>query len=184
MKNQILLFLLATGILFSLSCAEDYKKQQESTKTKIIKVPANRYSGSVHEIILYVNTSEITQGTIAQYASFRQPYYITNEEYTTYVEEGDIVIWRGVSLTDTLDVVNIVRIQHEAGRELLGKNVIQGNGGEPELVVGLIKDVPDDEIMGPKEEKYKIMFEVYNDGVKRNGTFQIDPKLEIPPKNY
>ena len=182
MKNQILLFLVASGTIFLLSCKPDSKQGYVGPKTKVVKVPQNRYSGSIHEITLYVNTSEITQGTIDKYASFRQPYYITNEEYTTYVEEGDIVIWRGVSLTDTLDIVNIVRIQHEAGRKLLGKNVIQGNGGEPEMVVGLVRDAPEGEVMGPKEEKYKIMFDVYNNGVKRNGTFQIDPKLKIPPK--
>lgn len=182
MKNQILLFIAVTGSLFLLSCAQESKQKYQGPKTKIVKVPENRYSGSIHEITLYVNTAEITQGTTDKYASFRQPYYITNEDYTTYVEEGDIVIWRGVSITDTLDIVNIKRIQHEAGRLLLGKNVIQGNGGEPELVVGLIKDDPDPEAMGPKEEKYKIMFEVYNNGTKRNGTFQIDPKLKIPPK--
>lgn len=171
-------------LLFSTGCKENAKTITEGPDRIYIQNPYPAFAGKVHEVTLFVETDKITQTTTEEYANFRQPYYISNEDYTTFVNPGDIVIWKGVSVTDTLDIVNIERIQHHSGRRYLGKNVIQGNKGEPEIVVAMIQKNNNPDNSPRKDEKYEIMFSVYNDGDKRNGTFKIDPKLEVPPKQY
>lgn len=174
--RKVLALSVSSLLIFILACNPNPKAIKEGHDKVIIQLPNQKYSGNIHEITLYVNTSEITQTTTEEYSDFRQPYYVTNEDYTTYVSKGDIIIWRGVSITDTLDTVNITRIQHHAGKKLLGKNVLKGNDGDPEMVVGMIgKDISDQVALD--HEKYIIHFTVYNNGVKRNGNFKIDPKL-------
>ena len=57
---------------------------------------------------------------------------------------------------------------------VFNKNVLNGNGGDPEIVAAtVVKGNVGDAI------KYKIKFTVYNNGVKRPGTFQIDPKVRV-----
>lgn len=182
MKFQM--FFTFCVIILIFGCNSDPQSKSDAQKQVAVQRPDPGFSGTVHEVTLFVNTTDISPSTVNDYADFRQPYYISNEDYTTYVHSGDIVVWKGVSTTDTLDVVSIERIQHESGRFYLGKNVLHGNNGYPELVVGIIKhDTILENIGSPKEEKYKIFFKVFNKGVKKPGTFKIDPKLEIPPKN-
>ena len=174
--RKVLTLSVSTLIILTLACNPNPKAIKEGHDKVIIQLPNQNYSGNIHEITLYVNTSEITQTTTEEYADFRQPYYVPNKDYTTYVSKGDIIIWRGVSVTDTLDTVNITRIQHHKGKELLGKNVLHGNDGSPEMVVGLIgKDKSVDNDLD--HEKYILHLTVFNNGVKRNGNFKIDPKL-------
>lgn len=135
-----------------------------------------------HVITLYVDTSAITQTTIDANANFENPPGSTpNKDFTTEVSKGDIIIWRGESTSNPLgDTVNIRLIRHEYGRQLLGSNALHGNGGDPEMVVAITGD---DISPGVSEEnddgteKYALHFTVYNGGIRRNGTFIIDPKL-------
>lgn len=169
-------------LLLFIGCKDQTKSITEGHDKVIIQNPYPGFAGEVHEITLFVNTTEINNGSIDENADFRQPYYISNEDYTTYVNPGDIVIWRGVSTTDTLDIVNIERIKHIGGRKFLGKPVIQGNKGYPELVVALIQKNNNPGNIARKDEKYDIMFTIYRDSAKQKGPFKIDPKLEMPPE--
>lgn len=175
--KRALIYSISALFIFFLSCNEKSKISPKVEELIISELPDSRFSGKIHEIVLYVNTSEITQTNIEEKANFGQPYYITNEDYTTEVSKGDIIIWRGVSVTDTLDVVNIIRIRHEKGKKLLGKNVLQGNDGDPEMVVGMIGNDQAGDDNELEYEKYTLHFTVYNNGTKRNGDFKIDPKI-------
>lgn len=101
---------------------------------------------------------------------------ISNEEFTIDVNLGDTVTWEGVSSNaPSTDVVNIVSINHEGGKNVFDKNVLKGNGETPEKVTGTAITKTD----GGEKYKYKISFTVLNNGTKRNGMFHIDPKIAV-----
>lgn len=132
-------------------------------------------SQRTHTITLFVNTAEVTSQNTGVQCSFGQTQGISNEDYTIRVKKGDIVVWKGVSTNapDT-DIINITAINHEGGVNVFNQNVLKGNGQTPEVVTGtVVQGAPGD------EEKYKISFKVLNNGVQRNGTFHIDPKIQI-----
>ena len=179
--------LILMAVMSLMACELREKKQNKDTQP----YSNTQYPGQIHTITLYVNTRDIIKTDsvekngivvkpgLRKYADFRQPYYITNEEFTTEVRKGDIVIWNGVSTTDTLDVVNITQINHQGGASFFGKNVLKGNQDEPEAVVGFITKGPEMEDGTLLDtEKYIIKFTVFNNGKKRNGTFSIDPVLK------
>jgi hypothetical protein len=92
------------------------------------------------------------------------------------VNVGDTVTWQGVSSNaPSTDVVNIVSINHEGGKNVFDQNVLKSNGQSPERVSGVVKSRTDD----GKKYKYKISFTVTNNGAKRNGMFHIDPKIFV-----
>jgi len=126
-------------------------------------------------ITLYVDTGQITNNKVNEFSNFGQKDGSSNEDYTTNVNVGDIVVWKGVSTSSENDVVNIVSIQHENGNDVFSKNRLPGNGGDPEIVVGLVLSLAPQGM----EYKYKIAFTIMNNGVKRNGTFHIDPKIRV-----
>lgn len=166
-------FLILALVLSFMGC-----KEKAVEKIADRNLPVTIYSNSIHVITLYVNTTDIEKPDIDSYADFGQTG-ISNEDYTTYVRKGDIVIWQGVSSTDPLDTVNITSINHHSGAKFFGKNMLKGNGGNPEVVVGVIgkeSEMIDGTLF--KQEKYTLKFTVYNNGAKRNGTFQIDPVLK------
>ena len=133
--------------------------------------------GQVERVItLFVNTAEITNQNEYLVSSFEgQQEGTDTREFTIYVNPGDRIVWRGVSSTspDT-DVVSIKSINYEGGKNVFDRNVLNGNGAFPEVVIGTIKNGTKD-----FEEKYKIAFTVFNNGVKRQGTFLIDPKIKV-----
>ncbi len=142
------------------------------------KFPLTIFSNQVHVITLYVNTNNIDQTNIEKNANFGQAPGISNEEYTTYVRRGDIVIWRGVSINDPLDIVNITTIEHDTlddnSKNFFDKNMIRGNGDDHETVVGTLKKGNRGEF-----QKYILKFTVLDNGEPRNGTFIIDPKMHM-----
>ncbi len=158
MKTKHLFLTLTTILLFSFS--------------------NNLYAQLEHTITLNVDTGEITKHEVNQYCNFGQEEGISNEDYTITVNIGDTIIWQGVS-TDApeTDTVNITSINHHGGKNIFGVNVLNGNGEEPELVVGKVLYSTVGE--GEKTYKYTIKFKVLNNGRKRNGTFQIDPKIKV-----
>ncbi|MBT8182941.1 MAG: hypothetical protein KJO53_15280 [Eudoraea sp.] len=173
MKTTYRILILLVVLSFT-ACKE--KSVPELTGPEL---PVTIYSNQIHVITLYVNTTDILKPNIGDYANFRQPSNISNEDYTTYVRKGDIVIWKGVSTTDSSDVVNITSINHHRGAKFFGKNMLKGNDGDPEVVVGVV--AKDSEMVDgtlAREEKYTLKFTVMNNGTKRNGTFQIDPVLK------
>ncbi len=166
MKTTYRMLILLVALNFT-ACKE--KSVPELTSPEL---PVTIYSNQIHVITLYVNTTDIQKPNIGDYANFRQSSDISNEDYTTHVRKGDIVIWRGVSTTDSLDVVNITSINHHGGPKLFDKNVLKGNGGDNEVVVGVITKGPVEE-----KEKYVLHFTVKRNGEPQIHPFKIDPKI-------
>lgn len=176
------------AVMSLMACELREKKQNKDTQP----YSNTQYPGQIHTITLYVNTTDIVKTDsvekngivvkpgLRKYADFRQPYYITNEEFTIDVRKGDIVIWNGVSTTDTLDVVNITQINHQGGASLFGKNVLKGNQDEPEAVVGFITKGPEieNDIL-LDTEKYVLHFTVKRNGESRIHKDKIDPKIQV-----
>lgn len=129
----------------------------------------------IHEITLYVNTGIIDNTNINEVCNFGQAPEIPNREYTITVKPGDIVIWKGVSINaEGVDEVLIKSINHEGGARVFGRNTLTDSNQNPGIVIGTVEDGRDGD-----EEKYKLSFKVLNDGVRRNGTFHIDPKIQV-----
>ena len=127
-------------------------------------------------VTLYVNTDEIDKSDVNASCNFGQPSDVANEEFTIVANIGDTITWQGVSTNaPSTDLVSISAINHEGGKNVFGKNVLAGNRANPEKVIAQVTaKTPEGE-----EYKYKISFTVTNNGVKRNGTFHIDPKIEV-----
>lgn len=126
---------------------------------------------TIHTITLNVDTGMITKQTVNKYANFGQNNGVSNEEYTTTVKLGDVVKWVGVSSSSGNDLVKITSINHEGGARFFNKNVLRGSGGIVSATVSTGK--------AGEYEKYKVKFKVYVNGVKKRGTFMIDPKIVI-----
>ena len=127
-------------------------------------------------VTLYVNTAQITNNNNKPtHCNFGQPANISNEDFTTTLNVGDSITWVGVSSNaPDKDIVNITSINYRGGTNVFQKNVLPGNGKSPEQVLG--------KVVVPSAEsncKYSVSFTVFNNGVRRNGTFMIDPKLEV-----
>lgn len=126
-------------------------------------------------VTLHVDTGQITSRNASASCNFGQEDGTSNEEFTIYVHVGDVVVWQGVSSSapDT-DIVNITSINYQGGKNVFDRNVLQGDGGSPERVSGrVVAEAPES-----NKYKYTIKFTVTNNGAKRGGTFQIDPKIQ------
>lgn len=127
-------------------------------------------------ITLYVDTANVSNPNVNASCNFGQAQGISNEEFTVVVNLGDSVTWQGVSANAPgTDIVNIVSINHEGGKNVFDTNILKGDGKSPERVTGVVKTRTD----GGEKYKYKISFTVLNNGTRRNGTFSIDPKLDV-----
>jgi len=129
-----------------------------------------------HEIILEVNTAEIQNPNINDFCRFQgQDPEVSNEDYTIEARVGDVVIWRGVSTSSPDDIVEIRAINHQGdqgGRDIFGQNVLPGENGQ---VTGTIVNTTE----AGTEYKYLLQFWVYNNGTRRGGTFNIDPRIRV-----
>jgi len=127
-------------------------------------------------ITLYVNTAQITNQNEYQVSYFDgQEEGTDTRNFTVYVNPGDKIIWQGVSSTSPdNDVVNIKSINYEGGNNVFDQNVLNADRESPGTVIGVVKSGTEG-----FEEKYKISFTVFNNGVKRQGTFLIDPKIKV-----
>ena len=128
-------------------------------------------------ITLYVDTARIDRRDVNASCNFGQGQGISNEEFTTALNLGDTVTWQGVSANaPETDIVNIVSINHEGGKNVFDKNILKSTmSGGSEKVTAIAKQTTD----GGEKYKYKISFTVLNNGTRRNGIFHIDPKLEV-----
>ncbi len=130
-----------------------------------------------HNIILFVETANITKENIEECCSFHQEDMGSSpSKHTTTIDAGEALTWLGLSVSNPNDVVNITKIEYKGGADLFGRPKLNGDGGDPETVIGTVISAPKD------EETYTITFTVFNgnNGGKRNGKFTLDPKL-IPP---
>ena len=126
-------------------------------------------------VTLYVNTAQIDNQNVNASCNFGQDASISNEEFTIDVNVGDVITWQGVSANaPSTDVVNIVSINHEGGKNVFGENIIKSNGQAPETVTATALYKTE----GSKY-KYKISFTVSNGVNKRNAMFHIDPKIDV-----
>ena len=122
-------------------------------------------------VTLNVNTADIENDNIPANADFGQTDGSTNEDYTLLVQLGDTIVWQGISSSNPTDhVVNIKSINHVGGARLFDRNVLNGDGGTPERVIGIIS-----EGRSGDEKKYNIFFRLSN----KSGTFKIDPKIRV-----
>ena len=143
------------------------------------------FSQQTHYITLHVNTEQINSQNeleVCYFTSESPDGQSTTssgniQDFTTVVNAGDTIVWRGQSSNNPdYDVVNISSINYHGGDNVFNENVLNGNGGSPEEVVGVVK-------MGTngQTEKYAIKFKVFNNGNQNGGTFQIDPKITVKP---
>jgi hypothetical protein len=141
-----------------------------------ILTSSSAFAQQTHVITLKVNTAEVEKGNTSATCSFEnQAAGVTNEDFTIKAKVGDIIIWKGVSTNAPgTDRVDINAINHEGGTNVFNKNRLAGNGQEPEVVIGTVVQGAPGNV-----DKYKISFKVFNNGRKRNGTFHIDPKIQI-----
>jgi hypothetical protein len=138
----------------------------------LLSISSISYAQDQHVIILEVNTAEIKKPDVNVYCRFEgQGPDVAVEDYTIHVKNGDVIRWQGVSTSSENDVVSITSINYHGGKNLLGVNILQGNEG---IVIGTVQNgaVGD-------EEKYTVSFKVLNNGIQRNGTFLIDPKIKV-----
>lgn len=136
------------------------------------------YAQLEHIITLNVDTGRIVKHDVNMYCNFGQENDVSNEDYTITVNIGDTIVWQGVSIdAPETDIVNITSINHHGGTNIFGVNTLHGNEETPELVVGEVLKSTVGE--NKKIYKYIIKFTVFNNGKKRNGTFQIDPKISV-----
>lgn len=98
------------------------------------------------------------------------------EDFNITVAAGDTIVWRGVSSNSESDTVNVTSINYHGGDNVFETNVLNGNGESPEEVVGVVKSDANGLV-----EKYTIKFTVLNNGERRGGTYQIDPKITVKP---
>jgi hypothetical protein len=127
-------------------------------------------------ITLNVHTDSIDKKDVNASCNFGQEEDIPNEEYTVAANVGDTITWQGVSVNaPETDIVSIVSINHEGGKNVFGQNLLQGDRSNPRRVTGRVQfSTPEGQTY-----KYKISFTVSNNGSQRNGTFHIDPKIEV-----
>lgn len=176
-KSQPLLIIIA---LMSLMACQI----KTAPELKSSELPITIYSNNIHVITLYVNTAEINNGNIDKYANFGQSDTISNMDYTTHVRKGDIVIWKGVSVNDPLDIVNISSINHHGGPKLFNKNVLNGNGGDDqganEVVIGVVTKGPEtNDGTSRDKEKYVLHFKVKRNGKPPVQSHKIDPYIKV-----
>lgn len=129
-----------------------------------------------HVITLLVNTAEIENPNVNDFCRFEdQKPEESNEDFTIVARVGDIIIWRGESTSSADDVVEIRAINHQGdrgGRDIFGQNQLQGENGQ---VTGTIINTTEE----GTEYKYMLQFRVYNNGTRRGGTFNIDPRIRV-----
>ncbi len=143
------------------------------------------FSQQTHYITLHVNTQQINSQNELEVCYFTSQSPDGNsttsdgniEDFTTVVNAGDTIIWRGESSNNPgADTVNISSINYHGGDNVFDQNVLNGNGGSPEEVVGVVRVGTNGQT-----EKYAIKFKVFNNGNQNGGTYQIDPKITVKP---
>lgn len=133
-------------------------------------------NSQLHVVTLYVDTTQIDESSIAQHVSFGQPAGIANEDFITNVRKGDLVIWQGLSTSNTSHKVTISSIKHESGAFILKEKPAKTKRALKMNYIQLIRKIaakPTRE-QPYAEEKYSLIFKVSNKP-------DLDP-LAIDPK--
>ena len=128
-------------------------------------------------ITLNVDTGQITNKDVGQYCHFTgQPEGTSAEDFTVDVNQGDTIVWQGVSTNaPTTDIVHINSIHHHHGKNAFDQEDISGDDQNSHKISR--KALHSTE--GQEAYKYTLSFTVFNNGVRRKGTFHIDPKIQV-----
>jgi hypothetical protein len=172
----IILFIFLFTICLT-DCGPDGKRipSQDGNIVEDSNGYVDSIGASAHLIELQVNTADIND--LASKKTWKFKGQGPNEPdslFTTEVGPGDRVIWVGVSSSSIDDKVEITKIKHMYGAELITKNTLTGKNG---VVVGdIVKDAESE-----TWAKYKLWFrvEIEEDGVLATDSIPIDPKLRI-----
>ncbi len=135
----------------------------------------NSYSQpKTHYITLNVDTSKISSKNENSVSNFGQTNGASNVEYTIYVNVGDVIVWKGISIVSKDDTVIITAINYKGQKNIFGQNRLGRDSKNPRQVRGTV-------VTGKKGDviKYTIDFKVLNKGKKRGGTYHIDPKIQV-----
>ena len=155
---------------FYLTNCEQEKKDIPEKKG-LIDIPDS--SSRAHLIELQVDTDNPNElASTKKWRFIGQGLDEPDSLFTTLVRPGDKVIWIGVSSSSSEDKVEITKIKHIHGEQLLTKKTLNGKDG---VVVGDIVRNADTGAVG----KYEIKFKVITKLLKASDTITVDPKLRI-----
>ena len=119
-------------------------------------------------VTLMVDTDAVNKDNTDETCSFMgQPEGVSNKAFTIEVNVGDVVTWVGASTSSDDDVVEIIQINYQGGKNVFGSNALNGKDG---VVQGQIVN----STVGAADCKYNIKFRVKG----KNGVFQIDPVIK------
>lgn len=125
------------------------------------------YAQDQIDVILRCNVAALNDGAAPSTACrfVNQDPNTPTEEFTTYAEIGDTIIWSGES-TDGSAAIDIRKIKYDRGTNVFNKTDLDGET----TVVGSIKRKTNG-----NDYKYKISFKVNNTGTMHS----IDPKIRV-----
>lgn len=125
---------------------------------------------TTHSIILTCDTNNITRDNVNEVCSFGQESDVSNVDFTTDVNVGDIVVWEGEA-SNVESSVELHSINYQGGQNVFGQNVINDVDG---IVTGTVAQGQPGDV-----EKYSLKFRVYRNGSRLPGIFEIDPRIRI-----
>ncbi len=125
------------------------------------------YAQDQIDVVLRCNVAALNDGAAPSTACrfVGQDPDTPTEEFTTYAEIGDTIIWSGES-TDGSTAIDIRKIKYERGTNVFDSTDLDG----ATTVVGSIKNQTNG-----KDYKYRISFKINNTGK----THSIDPKIRV-----
>jgi hypothetical protein len=171
-----IIFLFASLLSVYLTDCKPEKKEttepEEPIKTQTL-VYRDSTGARAHLIELQVNTADLNNpGGGKKWKFTGQGSTEPDSLFTTDVGPGDIVIWVGVSSSSIADYVEITKIKHKSGVQILTKKTLTGRDG---IIIGKVDDKPDSGAVG----KYELDFRVTNKLLEASDTIPIDPKLRM-----
>lgn len=177
MKNHPIHIIIILLLLFTIcltNCKYGNKNTLNQDDPKILgPTECEDTSSRAHLIELQVNTDDIDNLAKSKKWKFiGQGQNEPDSLFTTDVGPGDRVIWVGVSSSSINDKVEITKIKHVDGEQLLTKKTLTGKDG---IVVGEIVHDADSGALG----KYELKFKVTTKLLVASDTITIDPKLRV-----
>ncbi len=133
-----------------------------------------------HNVILYVDTKNISKDTINENTSFDPNDMLSsNQKFTTTLHIGDTITWLGLSISSPNDKVIITKIKYDSGSNVFGRKKLNGDCcSDSGKVIGTARNVTKKE-----PESYSILFKVCegDNGGMIKRVFRVDPQLKADP---
>ncbi len=134
-----------------------------------------------HTVTLIVDTANFDRNNPASSCALRSESPNTGvvesngdlENFTVTMQEGDLVVWEGISSSNPEDLVHLKKIKYEKGTKIFNKDRLDGKpqSGKGDIVEG--KTISNTK--NKEDFKYTMLFKVDS----QNGTFKIDPKIKV-----